>query len=163
MRRDDKAGQASRKYDFSFHALSVLRRMEIEPIPVNFELMYEIVSGANPELGKQFAALGKQVSKADIEALARKYLPHHFEESLFDKSSTAIQSELNGLQGVLVSSQLSMKDFSNSLGTASDRFSRIDPRDTQTLRNEIEQIKHATDRQQQQSAIVSQTVAKLLY
>jgi len=149
-----------RKHDLSFRALNILRRMNIDPTPVNFELMLEIISGNNPELARKFSSFGKDISRADVEKLAREYLPHHFEDTAFDRSSRVVQSELGSLQEIMSESQISLKSYSTSLGSAANRFSQIDPRDTNRLQREIEQIRAATDRQQSESVRVSQVLAK---
>lgn len=131
--------------DLSSHAFSMLTRMNIKPTPVNFELAYEIVSGNNPELRKQFLELGQNITTSDMDELGRKFLPHHFGDSIFEKSSGSILSELGGFQTLLNGSQASLTRFSENLSAASERILKIDPENTSAIRSELDEVSRAAN------------------
>jgi diguanylate cyclase len=148
------------KPDLSHHAFSILSRLRIEVTPVNFELMYEIVSGNNPELRKRFAELGQNITRSDIEILARQYLPHHFGESIFERSASSVQDELSNFKKLLSGGQDRLSSFSTTLISASDRFSKIDPRDTKSISRELEQISQAAAEQNSATSDMMQSISR---
>jgi diguanylate cyclase len=56
---------------------TAMHQMGIDGLPRNYELVYEAYSGSNPELVREFIALGKVKTQEALDELGRKYLPHH--------------------------------------------------------------------------------------
>lgn len=150
--------QQSRK-ELYYNAFSTLMRLQIDASPVNYELMCEIIGGNNPELREKFARLGKTVGEAELEELARSYLPHHFGKSNADKSATLIRGEMKTFTETLQSGQTSLSDYTSLLGQATGRISSTDPSDTEALQTEIQVIRHATEAQHSQSSQLLKSVA----
>jgi diguanylate cyclase (GGDEF)-like protein len=58
--------------------MAVMLRHEISALPRNFELVYEALSGGNPDLGHDFATLGAKPSQYALDQLGLKHrLPGH--------------------------------------------------------------------------------------
>jgi diguanylate cyclase (GGDEF)-like protein len=76
--------------------MSVMLRHEIVALPRNFELVYEALSGSNPELGHDLAALGARPSQSALDQLGLKHrLPGHCgatAERLQTETLTALSS-----------------------------------------------------------------------
>lgn len=136
--------QQNRK-ELYYTVFTTLSRLEIDASPVNYELMYEIVSGNNPELREKFARLSQPIAEEDVEVLARVFLPHHFGNSIHDKSANRLQSELTTLRESLLSGQTSLSDYTSMLGQATGKISSVDPRDTRTIQSELQAIRQMTE------------------
>ncbi|PDT81661.1 diguanylate cyclase [Sinorhizobium sp. BJ1] len=128
-----------------YNVFATLNRLEIDASPVNYELLYEIVSGNNPELREKFARLNKPISEEELETLARTYLPHHFGKSIHDQSANRLQSELTTLKESLLSGQNSLSTYTSMLGQATGKISAVDPRDMNTIRSELQAIRQLTE------------------
>jgi diguanylate cyclase len=148
--------------DISRNAFGLLARLNIEPTPIHFELVYEIVSGNNPELRRRFVELGKTVTPAAMETLARTFLPHHFGESVYDRSAGAIHQELGEFQALMVGSQTSLLAFRDTLSGAAERLGRLPPEAASVLREEIDQMVLATTEQNMRTGQVLERVGKQL-
>ncbi|OAP36980.1 diguanylate cyclase [Sinorhizobium glycinis] len=150
--------QQSRKELF-YTVFATLNRLEIDASPVNYELMYEIVSGNNPELREKFARLGKPIAAEELEALARAYLPHHFGKSIHDRSADRLQSELTTLKESLLTGQNSLSNYTNMLGQATGKISSADPRDMNAIRSQLQAIRHMTEVQHSASTQILDRVS----
>ncbi|MBW9114556.1 diguanylate cyclase [Rhizobium cauense] len=153
-----KPAQQARKEIYNT-VFATLNRLEIEASPVNYELMYEVVSGNNPELREKFARLRKPITEQEIETLARTYLPHHFGKSVHDESASRLQNELTTLKESLQSGQSSLSTFTNMLGQATGKISSIDPRDTKTIQSHLGSIRQMGEIQQSKSVKLLESVA----
>ncbi|TCL70339.1 diguanylate cyclase [Rhizobium sp. BK251] len=150
--------QQSRR-ELYYNVFATLTRLQIDASPVNYELMYEIISGNNPELREKFARLGKNITEEDLDALARTYLPHHFGGSVFDRSTNLIQNELTTLKESLQSGQNSLTSYTNMLGQASGHISSIDPSDPKKIQSQLQAIQQATEMQRSKSSQMLETVS----
>jgi diguanylate cyclase len=153
--------QDSRK-ELYYNVFSTLMRLQIEASPINYELMYEIIRGNNPELRTKFGRLGKNVTPEDLDELARSYLPHHFGKSVYDTSANSLQSELTTLKESLQSGQSSLSSYTNILGKASGAISAIDPADTKNIQSHLQVIRQATELQQSRSSQILDSVTTQL-
>ncbi|HXV31379.1 MAG TPA: diguanylate cyclase, partial [Sinorhizobium sp.] len=72
-------------------------------------------------------------------------LPHHFGNSIHDKSANRLQSELTTLKASLLSGQSSLSDYTSMLGRASGKISSVDPRDTKTIQSQLQAIRQMTE------------------
>ncbi len=130
----------------------------VAPSPANFELVFEIVSGNNPELRKRFLELGETVTPANLDALAEEFLPHHFGDAIYDKSSSSIRSELNVFQSLVSGSQERLTGYSTKLTSVVDRLDKIDPKDASAIRTGIDGVVKATN---EQNALAKQILEKV--
>lgn len=126
---------------------------------MNYELMYDIVSGNNPELREKFARLNKPITERELEELARVHLPHHFGKSIHDESASRLQSELTSLKDSLLSGQRSLSSYNNMLGQASGKISSTDPRDLKAIQTELHAIRQMTEAQHSTSTQILDRVA----
>jgi diguanylate cyclase len=148
------------RQEMSMSTLALLERFRLEASPVNFELIHDIVSGNNPELRRRFSELGKNITPATVEELAREFLPHHFGDSIYEHSADTLRDELSTLQQLLHQGQSKLKEYSETLKTANERFDRINPADTAAIRKELARVTSATAEQSAYSAGVLRSVGE---
>ena len=68
-RQVEKAGAAN-----AFQGIgAAMARLGIAPLPRNYELMHAALSGANPELARDLAALGPRPQQGELDALGLHY------------------------------------------------------------------------------------------
>ena len=137
---------------------TLLTRFRLEATPANFELFHEMVTGNNPELRERFNKLGNTISPADIEALAREFLPHHFGDSIFDHSATVMRDDLHDLMRSLKDTQSDLSSYSQNLSSTSERLSKIDPTDPAAIKRELASIQVLTDIQKAKNEAVLETI-----
>ncbi|APG95563.1 diguanylate cyclase (plasmid) [Sinorhizobium americanum] len=142
-----------------YNVFATLNRLEIDASPVNYELMYEIVSGNNPELREKFSRLSKPICEEELDALARVYLPHHFGKSIHDQSANRLQSELTTLKESLMSGQNSLSNYTSMLGQATGKISSADPRDMNTIQSQLQAIRQMTEVQHSASTQILERVS----
>lgn len=150
--------QQNRK-ELHYNVFTTLMRLQIDASPVNYEMMHDIISGNNPELREKFARLGKNIGEAELDELARSYLPHHFGRSNLDKSATLMRGELSTFRETLKTGQTSLSNYTTLLGKATGQISSTDPSDTETLQTHIQAIRHATEAQHSQSTQLLKSVS----
>ena len=93
--------------------------MGIEGLPRNYELVYEAYSGSNPELVREFIALGKIKSQEALDELGRKYLPHHHEDGLLSRQNGQVRAEMSNFISLLNEEKISLTDYGRVIGHAS--------------------------------------------
>lgn len=130
-----------------FKIFALMNRLNVEPNPINFELLHEIVSGANPELRERFSKLGKSITQKQLDELAKEFLPHHFGDSIFDKSTTTVRGDLEDLVQSLEQSRKDLDEYATRLSSSSERFRQMDPKDSNAIRIELTGLAALTDQQ----------------
>jgi diguanylate cyclase len=76
-------------------AVALLLRLGLDLSPVNFELMTLLIEGERPEIKRRFALLPRPIDPQEWAAMARDFLPQHFQTgqrltaalSLFDAAT----------------------------------------------------------------------------
>ena len=96
-----------------------MKQMGIDGLPRNYELVYEAYAGGNPELVREFIALGKYKTQAALDELGRKYLPHQHEASVLQRSAGAISNEMSNFMDLLSQERSSLNDYGRLIGEAS--------------------------------------------
>src|SRR5690606_14319991 len=124
----------------------------------NYELVYEAYSGSNPDLVRDFIALGKNKTQEALDALGRKYLPHHHEESILAKHNGQVRAEMSSFISLLNEEKISLTDYNRLIGDASRVIlgeGRINPK---ILDQSIEALKMATEKRASQNSSVVRAV-----
>src|SRR5690606_4827913 len=80
---------------------TAMHQMGIDGLPRNYELVYEAYSGANPELTREFVAIGKIKSQRALDELGRKYLPHHHEETVVARTNDRMRIQMSSFMSLL--------------------------------------------------------------
>ena len=126
---------------------TAMYQMGIDGLPRNYELVYEAYSGANPELTREFVALGKTKSQRALDELGRKYLPHHHEEALVARTSEKMRLQMNSFMNLLEEEKTSLSDYGRIIGEATRTFAEDGEVDQERLSLSIRQLGEATERQ----------------
>lgn len=130
---------------------TAMYQMGIDGLPRNYELVYEAYSGTNPELARDFVALGKTKSQQALDELGRKYLPHHHEESVASKTNDRMRRQMTSFMDLLKQEKTSLSDYGQIIGEASltiDTNGAVDP---ELLGRSIQKLSAATRRQASKS------------
>jgi len=113
------AHKKSSTTDIALRVATAMKQMGIDGLPRNYELVYEAYAGANPELVRDFVALGKYKTQAMLDELGRKYLPHQHEASVLQRSAGAISGEMSNFMDLLSQERTSLSDYGRLIGEAS--------------------------------------------
>jgi len=135
-------------------------QMGINGLPRNYELVYEAYSGTNPELTKDFVAIGKTKSQRALDELGKKYLPHHHEETVVSKTNDRMQAQMSALMGLLEQEKLSLSDYSKVIDAASRSFASAAKSDVETLTRSAQALSQATEQQASKSEAMVGVAAK---
>ncbi|MCV3735458.1 GGDEF domain-containing protein (plasmid) [Rhizobium sp. TRM96647] len=145
--------------DVALRVATAMQQMGIDGLPRNYELVYEAYAGVNPELVRDFIALGKFKTQAALDELGRKYLPHHHEESVLQRSAGAVRDEMTNFMALLQEEKTSLSDYGRLIGEASQAIFSGDQGSAQALGNSIERLRQATERQATRNAAMEARVA----
>ncbi len=146
--------------DIALRVASAMQQMGIDGLPRNYELVYEAYAGANPELVREFIALGKFKTQAALDELGRKYLPHHHEEAVLQRSAGAVRDEMSNFMVLLQEEKTSLSDYGRLIGEASQAIFSTDQGAAQSaLGSSIERLRQATERQFTRNAAMEARVA----
>ena len=113
------AHKKSSMTDIALRVAMAMKQMGIDGLPRNYELVYEAYAGSNPDLVRDFIALGKYKTQAALDELGRKYLPHQHEASVLQRSAGAISNEMSNFMDLLTQERSSLNDYGRLIGEAS--------------------------------------------
>ena len=137
---------------------AAMHHQGIESLPRNYELVYEAYSGSNPQLSRDFMALGQHKTQDGLDRLGRKYLPHHHDQGLLDRQNTKVRAEMSNFIGLLNEEKSSLTHYSQLIGTASNAMAADGDVDSEALRNAILLLKAATEQQAKRNSTLVRTV-----
>lgn len=144
------------------HAFALMKRLGIDINPVTFELFYEMASGHNPELKRRFAALGRAMTRGDLDKLCQEFLPHHYGDTILEKSYRSIRDELTHFQDDLNASKSSLTDFTGALSDTTKVLTKIKSPEIVPLKAQIALVNKAAMAQQEQTGQFIEKVEKRL-
>ncbi|MDQ0455043.1 GGDEF domain-containing protein [Rhizobium paknamense] len=139
---------------------TAMHQMGIEGLPRNYELVYEAYSGSNPDLVREFIALGKVKSQEALDALGRKYLPHHHEEAILARHSNRVRAEMSSFISLLNQEKSSLSDYGRLIGDASRVIGAEADLGNPELSRQIQALKAATDQRVAENSNVVKTVVE---
>jgi len=130
---------------------SLMQQMGIEGLPRNYELVYEVFSGVNPELKREFLALGKTKTQNALDEIGRKHLPHHHEESVLAKATESMQGQVSEFMELIAEEKSSLVDFGRAIDEASKSFSADGEIDREKITRSIRRLSEVTQQQASRS------------
>lgn len=142
------------KQTLALRIAAVMQTLGIESFPRNYELVYEVYSGNNADLARDFVALGKEKSQRALDELGRKYLPHQHENNLLAASSDKLRDQVTSLLELIKQEQVSLTDFSEVVRNTSQTVSST-PHNKELLRNALGELFKATETQVSKSQTLS--------
>ena len=105
--------------DLGAHVLARLHQMELEPIPRNYEVVYEALSGANPALVDAIAALGPAPGQDEFDRMADLRLGRGRGERMIETAHAAMSVKLDEILGILKYERSSREKYGELLGATS--------------------------------------------
>ncbi|MCM2294545.1 GGDEF domain-containing protein [Allorhizobium sp. BGMRC 0089] len=139
---------------------TAMHQMGIEGLPRNYELVYEAYSGSNPDLVRDFIALGKVKTQEALDALGRKYLPHHHEESILARHNNTVRAEMSSFINLLNREKLSLTDYGRLIGDATRGMMTHTDLANSDLSHHIQALKAATEKRAAENSNVVKTVVE---
>jgi len=152
------ANKRSSTTDIALRVATAMKQMGIDGLPRNYELVYEAYAGCNPDLVRDFIALGKYKTQAALDELGRKYLPHQHEASVLQRSAGAISSEMSNFMDLLSQERSSLTDYGRLIGEASQVI-RNAAGDEGALGSSLEALQRATELRVTHTAEMAEKVA----
>lgn len=143
--------QYSAATSIGLRVATAMYQMGIDGLPRNYELVYEAYSGANPELTREFVAIGKTKSQRALDELGKKYLPHHHEETHVAKTSERMRTHMTTFMSLLEEEKSSLTDYGKIIDEASRTFASDGELDQETLNRSLQQLSEATEKQASKS------------
>jgi len=157
--------QTSAATSIGLRVATAMYQMGIDGLPRNYELVYEAYSGANPELTREFVAIGKTKSQRALDELGRKYLPHHHEETHVAKTSDRMRTYMTTFMSLLEEEKSSLTDYGKIIDEASRTFASDGEVDQEALNRSIQELSKATEKQASKSeamvAVATEQAAEL--
>lgn len=149
------ATRKSSTTDVALRVATAMKQMGIDGLPRNYELVYEAYAGSNPDLVRDFIALGKYKTQATLDELGRKYLPHQHEASVLQRSVGAISSEMSNFMDLLSQERSSLNDYGRLIGEASQLIGSVGG----ALGSSLEALQRATELRVTHTAEMAEKVA----
>ena len=141
--------------------LATMRKRGIAGLPRNYELVYEALNGSDTGLTKDFEALGANPGQNELDAIGKKYMPHHHRGGVVDKAHEQITGELEGMLRMLKQEQSSLESYSKLLGETHARISSKSASSSELLTSVISVLSNATgDTMQKGKAVVEHMVER---
>jgi len=137
---------------------TAMHQMGVDGLPRNYELVYEAYAGSNPDLVRDFIALGKVKTQDALDALGRKYLPHHHEDGVLSRQSGVVRAELSNFISLLNAEKLSLTDYGRLVGAATDVILTEVAPENERVGKSIEALKAATEKRASHNSTVVRTV-----
>lgn len=137
---------------------TAMHQMGIDGLPRNYELVYEAYAGANPDLVRDFIALGKMKTQDALDTLGRKYLPHHHEDGVLSRQSGMVRAELSSFIRLLNAEKVSLTDYGRLVGDATDVILTEVVSDNDRVGKSIQALKAATETRASQNSSVVRAV-----
>lgn len=153
------AHKKSSTIDVALRVATAMKQMGIEGLPRNYELVYEAYAGNNPDLVRDFIALGKYKTQAGLDELGRKYLPHQHEASVLQRSAGAISGEMANFMDLLSQERTSLSDYGRLIGEASQVIRNAKEMGEGALGSSLEALQRATELRVTHTAEMAQKVA----
>src|SRR5690242_15929204 len=67
-----------------------MRQMGVSGLPRNYEIFYEALSGANPELSMELVSLGKRPRQEELDRIGRKFFAQNHEHGIVDNARDTV-------------------------------------------------------------------------
>lgn len=110
--------------------ISHLAKLELEPTPRNYEVVYEALSGTNPSISTALAGLPDRPGQAALDEVAATWLQRDKGQAIVGEAHHAIDTKLNEILSLMTSERSSLERYGRILDETSaglkmrDRLSR---------------------------------------
>ncbi|MDZ5696965.1 GGDEF domain-containing protein [Chelativorans sp. M5D2P16] len=108
------------KIDIATAIAASMRRMGVVGLPRNYELFYEVSTGANAEICDAFNALGNRPTQAALDQLSRRYFTHSSRHLVIENAWEQIALRADEILALLGRERSSLEKFGLILGQTRD-------------------------------------------
>lgn len=122
-------------------------REKIESLPRNYELLYDVYSGSNPDLTREFMALGSVKTQKALDEIGRKYLPHQHEEGVLAKANSTMQGQMFDFLRLIQDEISSLAEFEKVIEETNRAISSDKDFDRAAFAKSIDKLSKATVQQ----------------
>lgn len=122
-----------------------MRQLGIAGLPRNYELIYEAYSGTNPDLAREFRALGDKATQEKLDALGRKYLVHHHGDGIVADARDRVSRNIEECLNLLRKEQNKLAVYGRTLDEANGRMGEPEALKVDIIRNFIRILSAATE------------------
>ena len=119
---------------------ALMERERIESLPRNYELLYDVYSGTNPDLTQEFVALGDIKTQTALDEIGRKYLPHQHEEGVLAHANEVMQSQMSSFLQLIQDESASLAEFEKVVGETTRAISSEKELDRAAIAESIEKL-----------------------
>ncbi len=146
--------------NLAFRVATVLQQLGIEGLPRNYELVFEAMTGASPDLARELRSLGAIKTQDALDGIGRRYLPHHFEGGLLETRSGQVQQELQSILSLLDEEKSALTHYGSVISQAARVFETDDLSDKATLTRSLQSVSSATHAREAHSALLASKVVE---
>jgi diguanylate cyclase len=100
-----------------------MRQMGVSGLPRNYEIFYEALSGANPELSLELVGLGKRPKQDQLDRLGHKFFAQNHEQGIVDSARDTIARQLDEIVKILLAERNYLEKYGRILDQAAEGLS----------------------------------------
>jgi diguanylate cyclase len=108
-----------RTSDIATRVVTTMRQLGVLGLPRNYEIFYEALSGANPELGLAVIALGNKPTQDDLDRIGRKFFAQNHGQGIVEQARDVLARELEEIASLLRSERTHLEKYGNLLDETS--------------------------------------------
>jgi diguanylate cyclase len=109
--------------DIASKIAATMRQMGVIGLPRNYELFYEVCTGANEALCDEMRELGPRPTQAQLDGIGRKFFTHGSETGVIEDARDQIASKIEEVMALLRRERASLEKYGNMLDKTSDGLS----------------------------------------
>ena len=109
--------------DIATRIVYTMRQMGVVGLPRNYEIFYEICTGANEELCDELRALGSRPTQAELDVLSGKYFAQRDGARAIEHARDEVATRIEEVMALLRRERSSLEKYGVVLGRTSDGLS----------------------------------------
>ena len=109
--------------DLASAVITKMREQGISSLPRNYALVYEFLNTTDAVFKREFGALGRRPTQAQLDEIGKKFLPHHHGITVVEDTRQRVSGEIKDLIRLYRQDQAARRQYSDLLGNTSSRIS----------------------------------------
>ena len=123
VRMQPTAANNAQATDIATRIVYTMRQMGVIGLPRNYEIFYEICTGANEELCDELRALGSRPTQAELDVLSGKYFAQRDGARAIEHARDEVATRIEEVMALLRRERSSLEKYGVVLGRTSDGLS----------------------------------------
>ena len=123
VRMQPTAANNAQATDIATRIVYTMRQMGVVGLPRNYEIFYEICTGANEELCDELRALGSRPTQAELDVLSGKYFAQRDGARAIEHARDEVATRIEEVMALLRRERSSLEKYGVVLGRTSDGLS----------------------------------------